>query len=110
MTGKLKGIKPGDRVRLTKSAMYVGWLQGQGMHRFEVGGVSYLDVSETEIDLDATFAIERIEPPIKVGDTVRFRGMNYDLVVLAVDDDMAWVRSQVNGERTSSNLLALVKP
>ena len=50
------------------------------------------------------------EPPIKVGDRVRIDGDEDPAVVLAIDDDMAWIRWTAGlgtGARVSSQLSSL---
>lgn len=70
MTDKLEGIKPGDRVRVTFEANL------PDRTPYEYGAVYLSLEGQTDVLIFAQtanashFQIERIEPPLKVGDTV----------------------------------------
>ena len=87
---KLAGIKPGDRVRVT----FEGVLKDRSPDTTIVMVETDQGVSDACVWMSAraTFQIERIEPPLKVGDRVRIDGEEIGKV-LAVSDGLAWVRS-----------------
>lgn len=69
MTDKLAGIKPGDRVRVTFEGEFERGNDQDTVYIFADGGSISSAFLSGEINA-TTFKIERIEAPIKVGDTV----------------------------------------
>lgn len=67
---KLEGIKPGDRVKMTIEADYIGPLVGHDISRFLVQGAVY-EFQIVHKDTGSIHHIERIEKPLAVGDRVR---------------------------------------
>lgn len=91
MTDRLQGIKPGDRVRVTFDARVMKTYANDGV-MLAIEGVdpttTCLPYSPSEV-ASPTFQIERIEPPLKVGDRVRHKGEVG--VIVAMSRGFAWV-------------------
>ena len=93
MTDKLEGIRPGDRVRVTFEGVY------RGGSRFQLDDMTGDDTTTyfapQEVAAPA-FQIERIKPPLKVGDRVRIKDGGSG-EVLGLQGGEAWLRTdQVN--------------
>lgn len=75
---------------------------------------AYLDILENEVRVgleDEIKSVTRIDPPLKVGDHVRYKVTRGEAVVLGVDDDDAWIRWKVGKGRAvlAANQLELVR-
>lgn len=82
-----QGIKPGDRVRVTVE-MEVKWVSHGGTH---LDGVTDGDgVLSIAHDVSPDCKIERIEPPLKVGDRVRPKQGREEYFVLAIAGENVW--------------------
>ena len=90
MTDKLEGLNINDRVKMTVVAHFGGHAV-TGETKWMIDGAMELlrltDLGTGHPD----FQIERIEPPLKVGDRVRYLG-DLQAEILALADDRAWVR------------------
>ena len=101
---KLDGIKPGDRVRVTFEGVYTGGEYTiDGISVFYPAGDkvmiradhSHESIVWRENEINApTFQIERIEPPLKVGDRVRYLSNPKSTtgVIVAFDGPLAVIR------------------
>jgi len=79
---KLAGIKPGDRVRVTIE----GYIRTEGLTGFSIDrepGKGIL-VNLTSSEMANLVSIERIEPPLKVGDRVLIKGQDAPYEVLRI--------------------------
>lgn len=89
---KLAGIKPGDRVRVTFEGSYRPGINGFFILLDGTGRAHEVGFANTALPTD-TFQIERIEPPLKVGDNVTGRPGCDDIgLILAIYENRAWVR------------------
>lgn len=90
MSDKLAGIAPGDRVRVT----FEGTVDGCGDAQVEVipdgGALNHIKTFRGDVLEASTFQIERIEPPLQVGQMIRNRGEIG--VILALGGTFAWVK------------------
>ena len=87
MTDKLEGIKPGDRVRVT----FEGVVEvAKGHLRVCVAQGTSMVAYDNEMAQD-TFQIERIEPPLKVGDRVKIPFDSRPYIVRTLAEGFAWV-------------------
>lgn len=104
MTDKLEGIKPGDRVRVTFEANVVrleddgAWLNRDGLIRECEDWWGPLATSSP------TFQIERIEPPLKVGDRVECIDGRQKGYIIAIDGNLAWLHMNRSGARWTRSL------
>lgn len=104
MTDKLEGIKPGDRVRVTFEANVIrldddgAWLNRDGLIRECEDWWGPLATNSP------TFQIERIEPPLKVGQVVRCITSRQTGYIIALDGALAWIHMNHNGARWTLNL------
>lgn len=90
-TDKLAGIKPGDRVRITMEAAYLGEVLGHDTSKFEVDGSVYkFHVTHRGI---RDFHIERLEKPLEAGDRVECNGPQCESsgCIMAIADGFAMV-------------------
>lgn len=84
---KLQSIKPGDRVRVTVHADVV--MVNKGCVDLVLDGDEPITIGGWAHEAD-TFQIERIEPPLKVGDRVRPRGSFGEVwKIVAMEDGYA---------------------
>ena len=94
---KLSGIKPGDRVRVTFEGERIDFRERSGI-AIKMDGPLSGEVQFVAAEIDEhTFQIERIEPPLKVGDRVRIkrqdafyevlRIVGHQAVILTADGD-----------------------
>lgn len=89
---KLEGIKPGDRVRVTFEGVFGSmerepWMSDDPFSIVFDGGESRW--FPKRMANAPTFQIERIEPPLAVGDRVRFGGFHG--AIKGIDGTRAWV-------------------
>lgn len=110
MTDKLKGIEPGQRVRVT--------FEGVRLENSNPGFLLVLpdDAPAGYTNLIApgavahpSFKIEPIEEPIKSQDRVRIRNTAGEGEVLHVDSQRAWVQFAVRSDIVHLNILERVK-
>lgn len=90
MSDKLAGIAPGDRVRVTIEGVAKHTDQGT-VSVYTEAGSPVVYATADEVDSPA-FQIERIEPPLKVGDRIAFKVNGSVGVLLGVNEQKAWVR------------------
>lgn len=92
MTDKLKGIEPGQRVRVTFEGVVMPDRHTSMAIHPDGSPDTYRNVFSTEIVSHPSFKIEPIEEPIKPNDPVRAKD-GVEGVVVWVDGTRAWVVS-----------------
>lgn len=107
---KLDGIKAGDRVRVT----FEGVVQPEyaGVAKIEMDGARtptswWATPSEIASSTFTIEKIEKIEPPIAVGDRVTGDGRVYTYEVVAIKDDLAFLwnaENLISGHDVVANL------
>ena len=88
---KLEGIKSGDAVRVFCKGVVTTVYKDGGIGVFLEGGASYSHFDSSDV-ADPSFQIERIEPPIAVGDTVTWGigGTVFEVVAIRGDWAILW--------------------
>lgn len=109
---KLDGIKAGDRVRVLKEGVVFADVDKDGDILIKWDGRNVSDYLWKQEINAPTFTIEKIEPPIAVGDRVTWgTGVDvYELVAIRGDRAVLWSAGYSSSTSVSISSLHRVQP